>query len=643
MIRGIATTHLIPRKRNEGSTGEAQLGEAPFDATRTARLLRATDGSIRVSLVNVGTGQEFASIPVADQSREGMASVMKVMLSMRDRIAASATPPPPAEPAFVPNFADKVETLARHIAAMQRRASSAALAKAGRTPPSTDDDPWKLDVEPGSQYWYLRGRFVGRRWAIDTRTGLVSPVSSKGVMADTSGTGQGMKRFKPPGFPIEDMGRYDWTTLYYFPPKLERPEPVTWVRSTLEPPKPPTPKPAPEDRTIRIVTAPTPGSWTPRGEVSSGAVRTPGDVIGSQGWKGGRYDETKGMPTSEIAALMRQDIKGAIKNGELPPMDVSVAMDNSRTSSSINITVRRLKHGIPLATREYVELLGEDGQEKIVGRNVEVRTPEAREILRRLQAIHDRYNFDNSDPQSDYFNVRYYGEARFSDDAWRQSLYDMRAQLGIDKRRDAYIESSIRAALLARPETKKLRWNRDVRVYQNDANNYTVQWLNTESRPYRVISYADGAPEDLLEYVFSFASEGSRKSNPGAAQLAVMGAMGAGSAIVLGRGMLAERRAKQLDAQVLRALAPMGLDPGTRIAPANRDGVHVAPRLSDLAASYEFSHGFDDRKRRLIERVRRGDFGAIGIGRDHRGVMYLTLPEDGYIEVMHSRRHGGVR
>jgi hypothetical protein len=75
-------------KRNDGTSGEAALHEEPFDATRVARLLISAGGAVRVSLLDVSTGEEFGSVPLADRSREELARVVGIVLSLRERLAA---------------------------------------------------------------------------------------------------------------------------------------------------------------------------------------------------------------------------------------------------------------------------------------------------------------------------------------------------------------------------------------------------------------------------------------------------------------------------------------------------------------------------------------------------------------------------
>lgn len=128
-----------------------------------------------------------------------------------------------------------------------------------------------------------------------------------------------------------------------------------------------------------------------------------------------------------------------------------------------------------------------------------------------------------------------------------------------------------------------------------------------------------------------------RKHNPGAAQLAVVGVMGAGSAMALGRGYLAERRSRALDRELLATLAPWRLPLDTRLSPPVA-GVHGAPRLHELGPAEILTPQWDDRKRELIAQASSGD---IRVGTDRRGVHYLSLPGRTPVEVEFSRQFMG--
>ena len=95
----------IPARRYaKHNPAEVQLGEAAFDTTRVARLLRAADGSVRVALI--GPAGEFASVPLADRTREGLLRAVQVVAELRARLARPAAPAPPPAPVSAEALAD---------------------------------------------------------------------------------------------------------------------------------------------------------------------------------------------------------------------------------------------------------------------------------------------------------------------------------------------------------------------------------------------------------------------------------------------------------------------------------------------------------------------------------------------------------
>lgn len=100
--------------------------------------------------------------------------------------------------------------------------------------------------------------------------------------------------------------------------------------------------------------------------------------------------------------------------------------------------------------------------------------------------------------------------------------------------------------------------------------------------------------------------------------------MGASSAIALGRGMLAERRAKALDARVIAALAPYRPTVDTRIG-APHDGHNGSPTIAELADGQRLTPGYDARKQAIVSAAAEG---SLFVATDPRGVRYLHLPGD---------------
>ena len=499
---------MYPLKRNPA---EVQLGEAAFDETRVARLLRAPDGSVRVALV--GPAGEFASVPLTDRTREGLARAVQVVAELRARLALSAAPaPPPSAPQPAPsapaalNFADKVETLRRHIEEAQGANLRASARERGIEVPKSALGYIALRTEPSRQYWYLIAQ-GSRRWAVDTTDGSIYPMNSAGLMG---------KKHGMPGIPIDDMGLYDWTSRYYWPPKAAAPSPVAWVRSDLTPPAAPKPKKAPEDRAVTLRPAPnfdtTP--WAPARLESSGGKSIRG-VTGmmQSGYEGGRYAETERMTRAQIASLIREDIKQAIASGTLPPMEVSVTTENYSGGGSINLRVKRLLAGVKVLNPAWAEALVRAGGDTLkIPRNIERLTEVGGTILKQLEAIHRRYNRDNSDTQSDYFDVRYYGDANYDQLLLEQQENDALAVRGLAERRDLYLEHQLVALLQEGPLKVPRRF--DVRVFPQ-SDGYKLRFLEVR----RMLTEMDGvslddAPEVLYAWAREFAMKKNRRPAP---------------------------------------------------------------------------------------------------------------------------------
>lgn len=125
---------------------------------------------------------------------------------------------------------------------------------------------------------------------------------------------------------------------------------------------------------------------------------------------GSKYNQS--LSTKEIAVAIRTDIKVAIKAGTIPAAKISVRTRHFAGGSAIDVEVVAVPEGVILITEEYVKhTLGLDRNHVFHG---ERHTPEAKELVRVLKAISDAYNYDNSDIQSDHFDVNFYGHAQIN-------------------------------------------------------------------------------------------------------------------------------------------------------------------------------------------------------------------------------------
>lgn len=123
---------------------------------------------------------------------------------------------------------------------------------------------------------------------------------------------------------------------------------------------------------------------------------------------GSKYD--KNLTTVEIAALVRKEIKAAIKSGALPKGKYSVRKDHHK---SITVCISGL--GFLVANPDY-NRLGE--RDFVVHQPAERRyTPRARATLKAVEAMLEAYNYDGSDIMSDYFDVNFYSSVNLD---WRE-------------------------------------------------------------------------------------------------------------------------------------------------------------------------------------------------------------------------------
>lgn len=118
-----------------------------------------------------------------------------------------------------------------------------------------------------------------------------------------------------------------------------------------------------------------------------------------------KYEETKGLSNKELAKLVRKDIKAAIKAGDLPKIKTSV---RSR-SGAIDCEIKE----VPFDVFRYPT----EDEVKWENRNPKwrnVMTDEAKRVRNFVEALRNAYNFNGSDAQRDYFDLRYYGGTQYS-------------------------------------------------------------------------------------------------------------------------------------------------------------------------------------------------------------------------------------
>ena len=126
-----------------------------------------------------------------------------------------------------------------------------------------------------------------------------------------------------------------------------------------------------------------------------------------------------GQPVEEIPALMRADIKQALADGTLP------------AGLKVSVRRRRVTHewAIDMTVTAYPgQALNDDLFDWVQNADWAAPMPPGRytaemsHTLDVLREIHSAYNYDGSDPMTDYFDVHYYGRVDVSSDVEAHGL-----------------------------------------------------------------------------------------------------------------------------------------------------------------------------------------------------------------------------
>ena len=130
---------------------------------------------------------------------------------------------------------------------------------------------------------------------------------------------------------------------------------------------------------------------------------------------GSKYEETKNIGNVAITALIRKEIRAAVKAGILLPGKYSVRNEHY---TSINVTVS-FGDVVPW-TQDYLDATENLTCPKKWGVLKEY-TPEVEHTLETIRAIGNKYNYDDSDAMVDHFDNRFYYFVNI-DWRWRQAF-----------------------------------------------------------------------------------------------------------------------------------------------------------------------------------------------------------------------------
>lgn len=123
-------------------------------------------------------------------------------------------------------------------------------------------------------------------------------------------------------------------------------------------------------------------------------------------FRGAKYAATERLDLADVAKLIRADIKA-----QVPGVKVSVRISRYAGGQSLRVDVKSVPEGVEVANAERVRFDLEHGPYAYT--HLPLLSAEGEAILAQLRAIVSAYNRDNSDIQSDYFDVRFYSNCTF--------------------------------------------------------------------------------------------------------------------------------------------------------------------------------------------------------------------------------------
>ena len=132
-------------------------------------------------------------------------------------------------------------------------------------------------------------------------------------------------------------------------------------------------------------------------------------------WYGAKYDHDGRLSTTDIAKLIRQDIKLARKVAKMAaaPGGVAVADPIADAPAEIKFSVRSQYFSGGSSIHVHIcgipPVWGWETREDRYGYMTEMATPALSALAQEVKSIMDAYNHDGSDSQFDHWDVRFYG------------------------------------------------------------------------------------------------------------------------------------------------------------------------------------------------------------------------------------------
>jgi hypothetical protein len=134
---------------------------------------------------------------------------------------------------------------------------------------------------------------------------------------------------------------------------------------------------------------------------------------------GSKYDAS--LSRKDVAALVRKEIRAAIKAGSLPPVKVSVRVDDSSIDAVVTSVPTSLRLFNPAHLKFY-----EEHPYDVPEHSIPRYTSEATAVLEAVKGMLDAYNYNLSDTQVDYHNVNFCSSVKFD---WKSECARRTAEL----------------------------------------------------------------------------------------------------------------------------------------------------------------------------------------------------------------------
>lgn len=167
---------------------------------------------------------------------------------------------------------------------------------------------------------------------------------------------------------------------------------------------------------------------------------------------GSRYNETANMDITEIAKILRSDIRAAIKSGEFPKgLKFSARIDRFSGGKSLHVYLSSLGDGGTILNPARVKLDRDEPHHTYSPWDAKPYTATASRVMAAIKSMMNSFNYDDSDTMTDYFHVRFYGDVTID---WRAEDEEKKAILASNEFPDLSVEAVSEAEPVPAPASE---------------------------------------------------------------------------------------------------------------------------------------------------------------------------------------------